>query len=464
MPLNGAVQDNARWWLPTAVESVGKTGSDSEDHKAFIALVVFTCILLLAPQNWFPALAHLRIAFLAGGLAVTFTLWDRWSHRRSLGLNKEILVCVALPTWAFLTLPLSYWPGGSMEALTDLYIKAVIIFWLLANVVTTMRRLRVLATVSILCSAPLAVTAMKHYASGTFIGGQTLVTRIIGYDSGLTGNPNDLALMLNLLLPLGMALFLSAKKTSLRVVYLVIVGMDAVGVVLTFSRAGFLGLCTLGIIYFAKMVRRSGRDRVWAFVMLLPAMLSLPFLPPNYTHRMATLTDIDADPTGSSQERWHDTIASAQFVMAHPIVGAGIGMDVVALNEVRGPRWLQVHNVYFELAVDLGLPGLVLFLLLFYGVFKAVASSQRRLAHVPALRDLFHLNEALQVSLIVFAVSGFFYPVAYHFYFYYMAGLALAARSITDDAINLVERSRDGSRLRSQHVFAGSHQVFVEFA
>jgi putative inorganic carbon (HCO3(-)) transporter len=446
MPLSGAVQNDVRWWLPAAAASVGKTESDSEGHKAFIALVVFTCILLLAPQNWFPALAHFRIAFLAGGLAVVFTLWERWSHRRSLGLSREILVCVALPTWAFLTLPLSYWPGGSMHALTDLYIKAVIIFWLLATVVTTMRRLRVLTTVLILCSVPLAVTAMKHYASGRFIESQTLVTRIIGYDSGLTGNPNDLALMLNLLLPLGLALFLNAKTTSLRVVFLVVVVMDVVGLILTFSRAGFLGLCTLGIIYFAKLVRRSGRERGWAFVMLLLAILSLPFLPANYTHRIATVTDINADPTGSSQERWHDTIAAAHFVMAHPIVGAGIGMDVVALNEVRGPSWHQVHNVYFEMAVDLGLPGLVLFLLLFYGVFKAAVSSQRRLADVPALRDLFHFNEALTVSLIVFAVSGFFYPVAYHFYFYYIAGLALAARSITDDALNGAERTSGGSR------------------
>ena len=51
---------------------------------------------------------------------------------------------------------------------------------------------------------------------------------------------------------------------------------------------------------------------------------------------------------------------------------------------------------------------------------------------MPELRDLFLLSEAVQVSLIAFAVSGFFYPVAYHFYFYYMGGLALAARSVTD--------------------------------
>jgi hypothetical protein len=36
----------------------------------------------------------------------------------------------------------------------------------------------------------------------------------------------------------------------------------------------------------------------------------------------------------------------------------------------------------------------------------------------------------LRVSLIAFAVAAMFHPVAYHFYFYAIAGLAVAAASI----------------------------------
>jgi len=39
------------------------------------------------------------------------------------------------------------------------------------------------------------------------------------------------------------------------------------------------------------------------------------------------------------------------------------------------------------------------------------------------------------VSLIAFAVSAFFYPVAYRFDFYYIAGLAVAAKNICDHEI-----------------------------
>jgi O-antigen ligase len=169
-------------------------------------------------------------------------------------------------------------------------------------------------------------------------------------------------------------------------------------------------------------------------------------VPETYVDRLATVTDIESDPTNSSQTRWRDMVAAAHFVTQHPIIGAGIGMDVLALNEVRGARWKQVHNVYLEYAVDLGLPGAVLFIMLLYSVFKAARSSLRRLAHKDELRDLFLLAEALQVSLIAFAVASFFHPVAYHFYFYYIAGLALAVRSATDDAVSVAKRTGEDDR------------------
>jgi O-antigen ligase len=425
------------WWSPQTVPtSAAASHRDSDVKPAFAAIVAFTLILLLSPQNWFPVLKPFRIAFLAAGLGVASLIWERWRHRRPLGLGREMLICLALVGWAFLTLPLSYWPGGSMSILTDLYIKAVIVFWLLANVVTTARRLRLLAIVLMFCTILLAGTAVKNFATGAFLAESDPVARIVGYEGMLSSNPNDLALMLNLLIPLGIALLLSAQKTSARILWLTILGINVVGVIVTFSRGGFLALATIAIIYFIKLMRRPGSDRKWAVAMVMLAILSLPLVPESYVDRLATVTDIESDPTNSSQARWRDMVAAAHFVTEHPIIGAGIGMDVLALNEVRGSWWKQVHNVYLEYAVDLGLPGAVLFLMLLYSVFRAVNSSLRRLAHKDELRALFFLAEALQVSLIAFAVASFFHPVAYHFYFYYIAGLALAVRSIVDSSLD----------------------------
>jgi O-antigen ligase len=145
---------------------------------------------------------------------------------------------------------------------------------------------------------------------------------------------------------------------------------------------------------------------------------------------MGTITNISADQTGSAQARWRDMIAALEVVLENPVVGFGVGMNLLALNEERGATWTAVHNVYLQYAVELGLPGLVLFLLLLGGCFKNVAWVQRRAARIPSWRELFYLAEGLQISLLAFTVAALFHPVAYHFYFYYVAGLAVAAKAL----------------------------------
>lgn len=415
------------WWIR---ESPARASSQ-DGPVPFVALIVFTWILLLSPQTFLPVLKPLRIAFVAAAVAAASLLWERRGQTNAFGLSREIVVCFLLLAWSFMTIPLSFWPGGSVARLTDVYIKSIIVFWLLANIVTTGGRLAVLRTILNLCTLPLAAMALKNYASGTFIADSAAVNRIVAYDAALSSNPNDLALLLNLLLPLAIAWLLSAQTNFARILCGALIALNVMAIVITFSRAGFLGLAVIVGVHVLRMFRRRGRDRACAFALVFAAILALPFVPANYVDRVETVKSVDSDPTGSAQARWRDMAAAVDFVSQHPIIGAGLGMDVLALNQVRGAKWVQVHNVYLEYAVDLGLPGAVLFLLLLYGVFKEARSARKQLADMPAHRDLFLVIEALETSLIVFALCGFFYPVAYHFFFYFIGGLALGARAVT---------------------------------
>ncbi len=396
----------------------------------FWALMTFTFVLLLAPQAFVPALAPLRLGLLTAALAITTWLIDRFSCGQPImRIAPEPVAAACLVAWALLTVPWSYWPGGSLAFLLDVYLKTLAIFWLLGQVVNTRPRLRLVAWGLALMALPLAVYGIHEYLAGRFIDGGP-VKRILSYDAPLTQNPNDLALMLNLILPPTLALALLQGAPLPRLLLLGCAALDAVAVILTFSRAGFICLALTGVIYFVRLVRRPGR--VWAIAALLLALACAPLLPSGYLDRLATITDIGSDPTGSAQERWGDTLAAVRLVSGSPIIGAGAGMNILALNEARGAIWKKVHNVYLEYAVDLGLPGLLLFLAILAGSFRATALVMKRTAGRPAWRDLFLLAEGIQASLAVFAVAAMFHPVAYHFYFYYMAGLALAARAVCE--------------------------------
>lgn len=419
------------WWRPH-VEDVSPlpsarlgtlTPAASESPLPFWALMAFTFILFIAPQEFIPALAPFRIAMLTGGFAVVAYLVVTFMQRRTIPFSREMRIAACLVAWALVTVPMSYWPGGSLGFLLGGFLRSVVIFWLLGNLVTTAARLRRVAWALTLMTVPLAMTALHNFVSGNFLQGSN---RIIGYDAPMTGNPNGLALVLSLVLPLSVGLLVLARRTVTRLLLFSVIALNVMAVVVTFSRAGFLTLGLVIVTYLYKLLRRP--EWPWAIATCVLLLVGTPLLPPDYLNRLATMTDIESDPTGSAQSRWSDTLAAMRLVAGKPIIGAGIGQNVIALNEERGATWAHIHNVYLMYAVDLGIPGLLLFLLLLVRSIQNTWLVYRRSAGVPALREFFFLAEALQTSLVIFAVGAFFHTVAYEFHFYYFAGLAVALK------------------------------------
>jgi O-antigen ligase len=134
---------------------------------------------------------------------------------------------------------------------------------------------------------------------------------------------------------------------------------------------------------------------------------------------------VQADRTGSAQERLADIIVATKTVLTNPLVGAGIGMNTLAMKEARG-GWLPVHNVYLEHALDLGIVGLAIFLALLLSCINSMSRIQRS----GVTTDLSLLAEGIQISLIAYATAAMFHPVSYQYYFYYISGLAIGARTI----------------------------------
>jgi len=401
-----------------------------DDRVAFGALLVFTVILILAPQSFLPALAPLRIALVTAVVAAGSYVVPRVLLHRPLTVSApEVKLCAALGAWALVTIPFSMWPGGSWAVFAGNFFKTLVISWLLCNVVTTATRLRRVLLLLTLVSVPLAMTAFHQYAAGTFLKAPAdAVSRIKGYEAPLTSNPNDLALMLNVILPLTVALTAVPRPPLPRPVLAAIAAASVVGVVLTFSRAGFLTLAAIVVLW---MIRLKGRLFLEVGLVLIAGLLALlPLLPSGYTRQLSTIANTEADATGSAGERIRDMEAAAVYAMSHPIIGAGLGNSVLALNEVRGTTWRKVHNVYLELAVELGLPGAILFVFLLRAALKS-ARRARDLARAPGGdRQVAALADGILISLWGFVVGSIFHPVSYHLYFYYLAALAVAAYGI----------------------------------
>ncbi len=185
-------------------------GRKRSSSVPFWGLMLFTFILLIAPQTFIPTLQTLRIAMLSAGLALGVYVTDRLLHQQPLTVAPpavRLILCFTL--LAALSIPFAQWPGGAFDTFFNELLKSVLIFVLVANVVNTVRRMKLMIWSMALWATVMSWSAVHDFSEGN-LALQGL--RISGYDSPLAANPNDLALILNLILALTIGLY-SALRT-----------------------------------------------------------------------------------------------------------------------------------------------------------------------------------------------------------------------------------------------------------
>jgi O-antigen ligase len=144
---------------------------------------------------------------------------------------------------------------------------------------------------------------------------------------------------------------------------------------------------------------------------------------------LASIFNPALDPTGTAVSRKAAILASLPIMMQNPFLGVGLGMSGVAMHE-KGLVWRPVHNVYLQFGTEVGIPAMILFIVLLFRLTKSMRDIQVFTANEEKNREINLFARALEASLIGFAIGGFFYPVSYHFYFYYPAGFSLALKKI----------------------------------
>jgi O-antigen ligase len=273
----------------------------------------------------------------------------------------------------------------------------------------------------VLCGTWLALFAVKNYATGNLTMKGDRIEGIVG---GMFGNPNDLAAALNMLIPLAVTLALMAEGRA-RLLYAGSALAMALGVFVTFSRAGFITIVATS----ALMVWKFGRDARLKTVLtaLVLSILMLAGLSASYKSRLSSIIDIDKDTSGSAQQRTELLKRGLDLAIRHPIIGLGMGnFHIYSINEK------VAHNGYVETAAELGSIGLLAYLILILAPLRGLARIERdTLADdTRAAQDMRRLSVGLQAVLVAYIVNSFFLSIQYLWYIYYAAGYAVALRQI----------------------------------
>jgi putative inorganic carbon (hco3(-)) transporter len=405
-------------------------GSASDSPLAFKALLFFVFVLYVAPQGIIPALEPLKLGKLSAGLAiVAYGIATLSQGRRFTAFTPEVKLIFVFVTLAIISIPLSGWPGGSFEFFLDVFSKSVILFFMVVNLLPNRTRLRQMIWGVSIFSTIDAGIAIKNYLGGNVLFSGSAGRAKGGY-SGVSGDPNDLALCLNIALPF---IWYLRESSQNRLEKMLLTGMllgCVAGVVVSFSRGGFLGLMGLFVYVVIILTRKNGPAVLVKAVLL--GVLFFAFSPGGYTERMQSISDTSKDETGSANVRWETMKRAALISLQHPF-GAGLKMHNILLTDSHNRMAAGVHSAFIEVAADLGIVGGILFLVMF---LKLILAMQAIRNSSVMSEDSKRLAQAAEVSLVAFGVSGMFLAVAYQAPFYLLAGIAIGIKDVAGRADN----------------------------
>jgi len=387
----------------------------------YVGLFLFSIMVLFRPYEIVPGLTFLASTafyFALATLAIYFPSQIATEGTLTT-MSTEVKALLALTALSLLTMPIARNPGMAWDTFNDSFSKSVIIFIVLVNVVRTRKRLMGMVWLSFGIGIYLSISALQLYMSGKFTVEEYRVGVEIG---GMFGNPNEMAMHFVMMTPLAFAMGIAAKSKVMRLIYLSMGGLLIGANMVTFSRGGFLGLVAC-MVFFAFKIGRKYRLNV-AIASIVITVIGMVAAPGNYGLRMLSIFIPGLDSVGSSNQR-QELLWRSLLVSARNPWGIGIGNFPIV-----GIRDLQSHNAFTQVSAELGILGLVAYMIFMISPFRKLSAIERKHFDRDEFDWFYYVSIGLQASIVGYWVSSFFASVAYNWFIYYLIAYAVAFRRI----------------------------------
>lgn len=388
---------------------------------SYAGLFLFTLALYARPAEFYPSRLTASIALIVALATIGFFIPTQLSLEGTLTVrppevNLVLLFCLT----GLLSIPLAIDPAQAWHEFGDTFIRCIVIFVVLVNVVRTARRLNGLLLLALATGIWLSLGAINDYHLGLLtVEGY----RAGGRGGGIFGNSNDMALFLVTIVPIAIALLLGSRSLGRKFLFGGCAVLMVCGIVLTYSRGGFIGL----LVALTFVAWKAGRHRRLGIVVVgFLLVASFLALVPGYALRLASILIPSLDPVGSSGARGGELLRSFYVALRHPIFGIGMGNYAPEMSH----RGLVTHNAYTQVAAEMGMAALVCYTMFIVTPLKKLGQIARETFETRGSSQYYYLSVGLQASLVGYMVCSFFASVAYLWYVYYLIGYAVCLRRL----------------------------------
>jgi len=182
--------------------------------------------------------------------------------------------------------------------------------------------------------------------------------------------------------------------------------VTVVGVILGGSRGAFLGIVVASMILVWQTKNRV-RNLTLIVFLLLPISILAPVSP---LHRFVNPVASDTNSEQFHEEAW---LAGLKMIKAHPLFGVGLGNFKPMMPQYAPPGTnidSMAHNMFIEVAAELGIPAFLLFVGIFYSGYRSLIRVRRRASAPVVVRDA---ASAFRAALVGFVLAGCFVSMEY---------------------------------------------------
>jgi probable O-glycosylation ligase (exosortase A-associated) len=262
-----------------------------------------------------------------------------------------------------------------------------------------------------------AMEAVKFLLSG---GGHRITGKV-----GILKDRNDLAVAINMCIPLIIYLLTQTKHKYLKLGLVGIIVLNAIAIVGTYSRGGFVGLAILGVAFWLK----SNHKILIAVVAIMLLPVAYNYAPAEWKERQQTVETAAVEDSSFIGRLWAWKVAT-MIALDDPLTGGGMKANIDPLlwqtyapyTSDFGPIYtppvpeylkpLAAHNIYFQVLGSSGFAGLIIFLfMLWSGFWRCWRMSVSKVESLPTWKK--DLTKAISLTFIGYGVTGLNVSLAY---------------------------------------------------
>lgn len=390
-------------------------------------------------------LAAMRVEFLLG-LALTAMCIGVMSSRpvQLAGLRpaRNVLIGIGLLFFVMLTqIPFAAAKDLAWTIFFDRVIKFAMMTFFMVALIRSPRAMRWFMAAFLVSCFYITQESTRGQISGSLVWQNQGIMRLHGAVP-IYAHPNSLAGLAMGTLPFVLFLFPVIEKWRYKLMLLPLAATAIVCVIFTGSRTGYVALGVL-LVYWWAQSKRKVRNLMIGVVLGLAV---LPIIPDQYIDRFKSIGGQEAE--GNSKETRIVILQDAWEVLVHNPIGVGIA-SFPAVRIQMFNRKQDTHNLYLEVATNLGLHGFTIFCFLMYSLFVALitarssfAREKRKLTALlrakehsrgfsvlvrSELRDLCFLEAVTKATiafLVVRLTLGMFGMDLYEVYWWFAAGMS----------------------------------------